>query len=72
MGRKNWRTRLALEAAHGRDLLTKFRLSTALVLHICCCAVHVQGGKGLKVRLLDGYDIVMATNLDACDKELYF
>ena len=67
MGRKNWRTRLALEAAHGRDLLTKFRLSTALVLHIRCCAVHVQGGKGLKVRLLDGDDIVLATNLDACD-----
>ena len=72
MGRKNWRTRLALEAAHGRDLLTKFRLSTALVLHIRCCAVHVQGGKGLKVRLLDGYDIVMATDLDAYDKELQF
>ena len=67
MGRKNWRTRLALEAAHGRDLLTKFSLSPALVLHVRCRAVHVQGGKSLKVRLLDGDDIVLATNLDACD-----
>ena len=67
MGRENWRAGLAFKAAHGRDLLTKFRLSSALVLHIRCRAVHVQGGKGLKVRLLDGDDIVLATNLDACD-----
>ena len=70
MGRKNWRARFALEAAHGRDLLTKLSLTSSLVLHIRCGAVHVQGGKSLKVCLLDGNHIVMTANLDACDEKL--
>ena len=72
MGGKNWGARLALKAAHGRDLLTKLRLNAALVLHIRCRTVHVQGSKSLKVRLLNGYDIVMAANLGACGKERQF
>ena len=70
MGRENWRARLALKAAHGRDLLTKLSLPSALVLHVCCGAVHVQSGKCLKVCLLDGDYVVMATNLDVYGKEL--
>ena len=63
MGRKDWRTRLALKTAHCRDFLAKLSLCSPLVLYICGGTVHVQGCKCFKVCLLDGNHIVLTSHL---------